>query len=109
LLTPPHLALERSEGKGKFATRLVVYENPRSRALGSTELALSIDPTWAPCRSFVAVASNASWDELRTGSELETWNVIAVDMHKGAAFPLTHGNAFATSFRPIWGPPLAIT
>jgi hypothetical protein len=53
------------------------------------------DPTWAPCRSFIAVASNVSWNELRTGSELETWNVIAVDMHKGTTFSFTHGNAAA--------------
>jgi hypothetical protein len=53
------------------------------------------DPTWAPCRSFIAVASNVSWNDLRTGSELETWNVIAVDMHKGVTFSFTHGNASA--------------
>jgi hypothetical protein len=53
------------------------------------------DPTWAPCSAFVALATNQGWDETRTGTELETWNVVAVDTRRGGSYALTFGNAAA--------------
>src|SRR5688572_164275 len=67
MLTPQHLALEKHrEGKGKVATRLVVYKDPRNRTLGSTELALSIDP--AETQSLDALAKTLGAVTFSAGS-----------------------------------------
>ncbi len=61
------------------------------------------DPTWAACSAFVVAATNANWDRLRSGKELDTWNLIALDRSSGEVFTLTQGNAAAR--HPSWSGP----
>lgn len=59
------------------------------------------DPVYSPCGGWIALVSNAGWDQLRTGSELETHNLVAIE--PGTSEPiqqLTWGNASVR--RPSW-------